>query len=95
MIPRIRGKVGIIDDPPELAGQFAFEISLWDLTGETKIGESFGPFGPFKTDREAQDELKKATKSVCEEIERTETGDVSGRYLDLKNGGVMRPWVEQ
>lgn len=93
-IPRIRGKVGAIEDPKDLAGKFAFTISLWTFDGEKMIGDPFGPFGPYETEAIAKEEMRKVTKEICEEIERNETGKVSGMYLDLKNGAVLRSWSD-
>lgn len=93
-IPRIRGKVGTIEDPPEWRGQFCFEISMWTLDGETQVGDPIGPFGPYKTEKEAQDALRSATRKACEAVELGVTGQISGKFLDLKNGAVMRPWDE-
>ena len=86
MIPRIRGKVGIMDYPKDLVGKFAFEISMWTFDGETRIGEPFGPFGPFDTEQQAQDELRKAVRFVCETLEKDAGLEPSGNFLDMKNG---------
>jgi hypothetical protein len=89
-IPRIRGRVGQIEEPYLDAGKWAFEISIWDLTGEHQVGEPIGPIGPYDTQELALSELKKATKLCCD----VATGEPSTRYLDMKNGGIMRPWEE-
>ena len=89
MIPRIRGRVGKGDD-----GKFYFELGLWDFSGENMIGEPLGPFGPYETESIAQDELKRAAQIACEGIEKSHGEEPSGRYMDMKNGGIMRPWKD-
>lgn len=89
--PRIRGKVGAVEAPPELVGQFCFEISMWTMDGETQIGEPM-TFGPFKTEKLAHEEMHRATRLACEAVEMGVVGKKSGKYFDLKAGGVMRPW---
>lgn len=94
-LPRIRGRVGQASaDSPEHAGKWFFELSIWDLTGEHQIGDSWD-IGPWETEEIALQELKRGTRLVAETMEKAATGRVSGTYLDLKNGAVLRPWVEQ
>jgi hypothetical protein len=92
--PRIRGRVGQASEPKEWAGKFAFEISMWTFDGETQIGDPFGPFGPYDTEAQAKDAMRRACQLASESIEQAMTGKVSGKYLDLKNGGVLRQWEE-
>lgn len=89
MIPRIRARVGNGED-----GKFYFEISLWNLAGTVRIGEPF-TFGPYETDKLAHEEMKKAVQNVTEQVEKFGGFKPSGQYLDMKNGGVLRPWVQQ
>jgi hypothetical protein len=91
-IPRIRARVGKVDDPPEWRGQWCFEISVWTLDGETQIGNPIGPFGPYKTKKEATEKMNEAVRMCCERAEIMVDGKPSGKYFDLKNGGVMRRW---
>jgi len=91
-IPRIRGRVGQIESGAD-KDKWAFELSLWNLQGTQRIGDPW-LIGPFETEAIAQEKLKDAVKIACEAIEKHETGSTSGQYMDLKNGGVMRPWVE-
>lgn len=89
MIPRIRGQVGqAIEDR-----KWYFEISIWTFDGEKQIGKPF-LFGPHETKEIADQELKKKTQEVCEIIEKNAGCEPSGKYLDMKNGGVLRPWKE-
>lgn len=94
MIPRLRGKIGVIEAPEDLKGQFAYEITLWNFEGTHQIEKPIGPFGPFKTEAEAAASMKKTMRIACEEIEMRVAGETSGHYMDLKNGGVTRPWDE-
>lgn len=93
-VPRIRGRIAQIEEPIEYKDQWCFEISLWTFDGETRIGDAFGPFGPFATETEATQEMNKAVRLVAEKIELSYGGEVSGKYIDLKNGGVLRNWEE-
>lgn len=90
MIPRIRGRSGLIESG-EHKDKWGYELSLWTLDGETQIG---GPWqlGPFKTKEEAQEAGMDATRLACETIEKGIDGKVSGKYLDFKNGAILRPW---
>lgn len=90
MIPRIRGRAGEIEDG-EHKGMWGYELSMWTLDGETQVGEPW-VLGPFKTKEEAQEVGMDAVKLACETIEQGLSGGVSGKYLDLKNGAILRPW---
>lgn len=85
MIPRIRGRVGTGDD-----GKFYFEMSLWDLHGENCAGK--WDFGPWNTEAIAHDEMKKCARFMTETLEKEKGGEPSGKFLDMKNGGILRPW---
>lgn len=93
MIPRIRGRSAQIAEGPD-KDKYLYEVSLWDFGGENLLGEPF-LFGPFDTENIAKEKGIEIVKYVLEFIEEKETGKISGRYLDMKNGGVMRPWVTQ
>jgi hypothetical protein len=95
MPPRIRGRLAQIAEPPEDEGKWVFEISMWTFDGEKELGPPFGPFGPFDTEDLAAAEMMRACQMAAEAIEIQTTGEVSGKYLDMKNGGVLRPWREQ
>ena len=92
--PRIRGRVGelIVDNKP--SGKYCFEISIWDFEGKNQVGERLGPYGNFATQKEAMDALKNACKMCCEEAERQAGCAPSGKFMDMKAGGVMRRWEE-
>lgn len=87
-IPRIRGKVGQAEPGQGVDGKWFFQLEMATLYGE-RVGEPFGYFGPYDTEKDAQTALKEAAKLACEAC-----GGSSDSYLDMKNGGVMRPWVE-
>ena len=93
MIPRIQGRVGTIEDPPELAGKFAFEIILSDIGGAGQIGDPIGPFGPFDTEAEAQRELRKACRTACEDISKKVPGGDPTKYFDMQQNK-LRNWDE-
>lgn len=93
-IPRLRGRAAQIESPPEDAGKWAYEITVWDLSGEHQVGEPL-LFGPYDTEAIACEEGRKNIRRASEAIEEHVTGGVSGKYLDLKNGAIMRPWNEQ
>lgn len=87
--PRIRGRVGTTDD-----GKFGFEISMWTVDGETRIGEPW-EFGPFDTEKEAHEEMRKCAKFVADKCQEFKGLKPVDKYFDFKNGGIMRPWAEQ
>lgn len=88
-VPRIRGRVGQIAEPSELAGKWAFEISMWDFYGKEQIGDPFGPFGCYETEALAKDAMREACRKACEAV-----GGSPDSYMDMKNGGVLRQWEE-
>lgn len=92
-IPRIRGRAGVADEG-EHKGKWFYEISIWDLGGEKQAGAPF-QFGPFETEDKACEFGRNKIKEVSQFVEELVTGEKSGRYLDMKNGGIMRPWDEQ
>ncbi len=92
-IPRLRGRSGIADEGPDKDKWF-YEVSLWDLSGEIQVGEPF-QFGPFESENAACEYGRNVVKDLSQHIEKQMTGESSGRYLDLKNGAIMRPWDEQ
>ena len=88
MTPRLRGRTAQIEEPIEDAGKWAYELTMWDLAGETLIGEPW-LFGPFETEEKAKEEGR--------EIVRFASGAITGeerpaKYIDMKNGGILRPW---
>lgn len=86
MIPRIRARTGRGEDD-----KWYFEISVWSFDGEKQAGEPI-TIGPWESEQKAKDEMMKAVQMVSEHYEKEKTGEVSGKYLDMKNGGVLRPW---
>lgn len=92
MIPRIRGRVAQIDAPGDKDdNKFVYEITIWNLAGETQICDPI-LFGPYETEAIAKENGRIKVKDMCNFIEKEETGEISGRFLDLKNGAIMRPW---
>lgn len=94
VIPRIKGRVAQIESPPKDAGKWLYEVSIWDLSGEIQGGEPF-LFGPFDTEEIAKEQGREIVKKISQKLEKEMTGKSSGRFLDMKNGGIMRPWEEQ
>ena len=91
--PRIRSRSFQFDEPIEWKDKWGFDISLWTFDGEAQIGEC-GMFGPYETQELAIIASKGAAKLVCESMEKKAIGEVSGKYLDMKNGGVLRSWED-
>lgn len=87
--PRIMGRVGRIEQPPELVGKWAFEIRV-SLLGSGD-GDSLGEWGPFDTEEIAQTELVKACKLACEAAEEAAGLPPSGKYIDMKTNQ-LKPW---
>lgn len=92
-IQRIRGRAGEADEGPHI-GKWFYEISIWDLSGEHQAGDAF-QFGPFESEAQACAAGRVLVKNLSQHIEKELTGKSSGRFLDLKNGAIMRPWDEQ
>lgn len=92
-IPRIRGRAGQAAEG-EHKDKWFYEISIWDLSGERQAGDPF-QFGPFNSEDEACAFGRNKCKDLCDHLEMIATGQKSERYLDMKNGGIMRPWEEQ
>lgn len=90
--PRIRGRVGTADEGPH-KGKWFYEVSIWDFTGEHQQGEPF-QIGPFKTEEAACEAGREAVKIASDTIEKQVTGQTSDKYLDMKNGGILRPWKD-
>lgn len=89
MIPRIRGRVG-----QDEYGNWVFETSLWTFDGETRIGEPF-TFGPWRDEKEAHAEMNKCVQIMSETVEKMNGEEPTGKYIDMKNGGVLTPWMKQ
>ena len=90
-LPRIKGRVGQVEDG-EQRGKWFFELSIWDLYGKEQQGEPF-IIGPWETEEIAGEELKKASRIVCDAfVKEVLKVEPSGEYMDMKNGGVLRPW---
>lgn len=91
MIPRLRARVGEVEDPPEYKGQFCFEVFLtWPGEGE---GRKLGDWGPFKTEKLAKQKMREMVKEMSQLVEKEMTGDNSGQYLDMKTNEI-RSWDE-
>lgn len=91
-IPRIRGRAGIAEDGPD-KGKWFYEVSIWDLSGEHQAGAPF-QFGPFESEDKACEKGRSIVKDLSQHLEKIMTGEVSNRYLDMQNGGIMRPWED-
>ncbi len=92
-IPRIRGRAGQAEEG-EHKGKWFYDASFWTFDGETQIGDVF-QIGPFDTEEIACEKGREMVRFISEVIEKEETGGVSGKYIDMKNGGVLRPWKQQ
>lgn len=91
-IPRLKGRVGEIEPGQGHDGKWAFEIHFCDISGKS-LGEPFTA-GPYETEKEALKEIKGALKFCCEEFEKKTTGQVSGKFFDMNQGGIVRSWEE-
>lgn len=89
--PRIRGRAGIAQPGQGVDGKWFFEITVWDLAGEKQFGDAL-QLGPFETEEIAKDIGFKATREVSEAFEKQAGFEPSGKFLDLKNGAILRSW---
>lgn len=92
MIPRIRGRAGQAAEG-EHQGKWFYEVSVWDLTGEIQFGDAI-QIGPFDSESAAGEAGKKAVRAMSDEATRLKGHEPNGKYLDMKNGGILRPWEE-
>lgn len=90
---RLKGKVAQAEPGQGFDHKWFFTLFMFTLDNQ-QIGSPCGPFGPYETEALALEEMKGALKVCCEEIELKLTGQVSGHYIDMQNGGVVRPWIE-
>lgn len=91
-IPRIRGRAGIAAEG-EHKGKWFYEVSIWDLSGEHCAGPPF-QFGPFDSENAAAKKGRAIVKDISQHLEKVMTGEASNKYLDMLNGGIMRPWED-
>ena len=90
-MPRIRGKVGQIETPIEDKDKWVFTVWLTAF-GEGE-GKELTTQGPFETEKEALQELKKCARKITEFYQKEYIGEISGKYLDMKTNE-MRDWDE-
>lgn len=88
MIPRIQGRVGQVEDPPDLKGKWAFEITVTILG--TDASDTFGPIGYWDTEATALQNLQDCVKMLVEKFEKDTTGNISGEYFDMKTNSRRR-----
>lgn len=93
-VPRICGKVGVVEKPAKLAGKFAFTVEVYELNSGEFITE-VGPFGYFDTMAIAKAELENKVKHLSEVIGEALTGEKPTEYFDLKDGGARKTWLLQ
>jgi hypothetical protein len=96
MIPRIRGRVGLIEEhtDPKFNGKWIAEMFLGMLGDGDPAAEGKAPdftFGPFDTQKEAEDLLSMACRDACDVAELAITGEKSGKYLDMKDNR-LKAW---
>lgn len=89
MMARIKGRVGIAEDGPH-KGKWYFSLWVTGIDGRTEGIEQI-TIGPWKDESEAKQQLERAARLGCEEIERRATGKVSGEYIDMREA-VLRKW---
>lgn len=91
---RIKSKLGIGEAPPHMKGKHFFNLYIFDEDGETQIGDTIGPFGPFDTEREAIVACKAECRKACDLVAKAYGGKPTTDYLDMNEGGVVRKWEE-
>lgn len=88
-MPRIRARVGTVEEPIEDKGKFCFEVIL-SFMGEGE-GHKLGDWGPFDTEKEAKSEMRGVCEMISETITKKLTGQPSGKYIDLLTNE-LRDW---
>ena len=90
VIPRIRARTGQGDD-----GKWYFEISMWNFEGTKQIGgKPIATLGPWKTEKIAKREMRKAVELVCSKVIGP-NGEQAEGYVDFKNGGEFRKFESE
>ena len=87
--PRLRARVGNGED-----GKFYFELSMWNLGATKMVGKPW-TFGPFDTEKEAHEHMVEVTRKASDHLVELMGEKPTGEYIDMKNGGITRPWVSQ
>jgi len=91
--PRIRGRCGQAEEPEDIRGKWMVEMSIWDTTGTSQLGEPW-LFGPFDDEKSAREHMRKMSEKMSRFISKEMSGEESDDYFDLANGGVLRSWNE-
>lgn len=84
--PRIQGRVGQVEDPPELKGKWTFTIWVSCIGDGEEPQEIFSGL-IFETEEQALQELKNATQIACEAVQEKLGVPKSeqGYFLDLQS----------
>jgi hypothetical protein len=88
---RVRGKVGQVEDPPELAGAWAWSIFvvLDGVLGMIPVRDihsyELSPMRLFATRREAELDLERESITVCAIINQGMGGSGEEGFFDLKD----------
>jgi len=83
--------MGTVVEPAKDKGKFCFQVFLTSMgKGD---GDSLGEWGPFDTEKECQQEMRKVCELVSETITEKMSGKPSGKYLDLQTNE-LRDWKQ-
>lgn len=93
MPPRIRGRAGQAIEGDHV-GKWYYDVSFWTFDGEKQVSDTW-QIGPFETEDIACENGREFVRAISGEMEKVVSGEVSGKYLDMKNGGILRPWESQ
>ncbi len=98
-MPRIFGRVGQCTDPEpgEFEGKWFFEVFVTlfkrgEETPQAIAEDRIGQYGPYETEAEAQTGLVGACRMASERMTEAMTGEKSGHYFDMKDGGKLKAW---
>jgi len=92
--PRIRTKIGQIEEPAEIAGQWAVNVTAWNLEGTVKL-EDLGVFGPFETESKAREQSRSIVQTIVETLQEKQGFAPTGDFIDMKSGEIRNFRKEQ
>lgn len=90
-IPRLQAKCGQAEEGEHI-GKWFCDIFI-SFFGQKTDDQPFCQLGPFESENIAKTKMKEACKLICEQLEKEMTGEISGKYIDIKTNET-RSWDE-
>jgi hypothetical protein len=77
----------------EHKNKWFIEVSVWDLAGEKELFEGWS-IGPWDTEKIAKSKMREVAKVISDAITESVDGRPALKYIDMKQGGLLRSWEE-